>query len=809
MKKILFIALLFCANSVVAQHYYMHQNQKISFTEDSTINLVSYSGNFQNNNINLDSIKQLNPDNKIQGFKKDQFILRNTTVSMATIRKTYKDAYISKLYINSQNNQKDIVFFLPKIILQLKPGASYKPILDKYKGQLNLLEENNGLCKFSCDVSYSDDVLKILDDMYKSIEIQSIMDWCEPVFYFNLNFYSDPLYSQQYYLKNSGQTGGKSGIDINVEPAWNITKGSANIRIAIVDEGVEAHEDLGTLLPGYTVGGGNGTPQNTDNSDSKAHGEACAGIIAAVHDNNLYIKGIAPNCKIVPVNIAPYFSTHIDASTGQATSFASNEDIATALNWAWHNADVLSCSWGGGIVSTYIENAIDSAKTYGRNGKGCVLVFASGNNYPYISNVAFPANYNDVIAVGAINKNGNIWNYSQRGSALSLVAPSGDVDLKGDVVTIDRMGSNGYNSGNYMTNFGGTSAACPQVAGVAALILSVRPDLTQEQVRQVIESTCTKLPDYLFVHNPSHSSGTWNNEVGYGLVNAYAAVNAALALSLALPVSISGPSFVCPSSTVTFTVKNAPTGYTWKCSSNLFPVSGNPGTFTTSSSAGNGWVSINSGNTELARKNIGVGNGISISGPDNISSATSTVYYAEPDCSNYNYTWILYKSNYNLIAGEHPDTCYLKSSATIRSTYTSGQTNAYILQVYAGNNIVAEKQIGVFNYSLSLVGLKPGDPTTPILLNISPNPASSEVTIDIEEDTDDTPDILSLQPSTMKAAEPVYTVSIVDIYGALVYKGEKRGNKFDLPVSSLHNGIYSVIISDGTTTLQKKLIVKH
>jgi len=439
-----------------------------------------------------------------------------------------------------------MVFFLPKIVMQLKSGASYQDVLNKYKGQLTLLEDNNGLCKFSCNVSNSDELLNMLNDMSNSSDMQSIMDWCEPVFYFNLNFFDDPYYPQQYYLKNTGQTGGKSGIDINVEPAWNITKGSANIRIAVVDEGVEAHEDLGTLLPGYTVGGGNGSPQNVDNNDVKAHGEACAGIIAALH-NDIGIKGIAPNCKIVPVNIAPYFSTHIDPTIGQATSFASNEDIATALNWAWHNADVLSCSWGGGSPSTYIESAIDSARTFGRNGKGCIVVFASGNAIPF-GNVSFPANYNGVIAVGAIDKNGNIWNYSNRGSSLSLVAPSGDVNLNGDVATLDRMGANGYNGGNYMNNFGGTSAACPQVAGIAALLLSVNPDLTETQVKAAMENTATDL-----------GTSGFDNTYGYGLVNAYAAVNKALSIS---SLTISGPSVICANSTATYTVNNAPSGAT-------------------------------------------------------------------------------------------------------------------------------------------------------------------------------------------------------------------------------------------------------
>lgn len=85
--------------------------------------------------------------------------------------------------------------------------------------------------------------------------------------------------------------------------------------------------------------------------------------------------------------------------------------------------------------------------------------------------------------MGAVDKTGKIWNYSQRGDGLSLVAPSGKTDLKGDIATTDRMGTLGYEKGNYTEHFGGTSAACPQVAGVAALMLAVNPNLTTTEVK--------------------------------------------------------------------------------------------------------------------------------------------------------------------------------------------------------------------------------------------------------------------------------------------------------------------------------------
>lgn len=308
---------------------------------------------------------------------------------------------------------------------------------------------------------------------------------------------SNPLYSQQYYLKNTGQGNGQTGIDVNAEPAWNLVLGNSDITVAVIDEGIDPdHEDLSnSVLSGYTVDNpfGYGIPQSTIFS-AKGHGVACAGIIGA-EDNNKGIKGVASGVKLLPVNIVPE-NGYYDYTGQYHAGFAEDEKIAKAIVWASSRADILSCSWGGGSYSQDIVNAIDTARIFGRGGKGCVVVFASGNGYEQgMHYVSFPACANGVIAVGAIDNTGNIWDYSQGGPELTLVAPSGDINMNGDVVTTDRMDTLGYDNSNYTYSFGGTSAACPQVAGVAALVLSANPNLTQEQVKQILQCTARKLPD--------------------------------------------------------------------------------------------------------------------------------------------------------------------------------------------------------------------------------------------------------------------------------------------------------------------------
>lgn len=137
--------------------------------------------------------------------------------------------------------------------------------------------------------------------------------------------------------------------------------------VAVIDSGVDNdHEDLlNSVLTGYTCGNssGSGAPQNPNNELKKAHGIACAGIIAA-NDNTLGIKGVAPGVKILLVNIFPYSSAQHNP-----WGCASSSEIADAIRWAYARAEILNCSWGGSY-SDCIDEAIVDARNYGRNGKG-------------------------------------------------------------------------------------------------------------------------------------------------------------------------------------------------------------------------------------------------------------------------------------------------------------------------------------------------------------------------------------------------------------------------------------------------------
>lgn len=406
--------------------------------------------------------------------------------------------YHSPIYYTKSSKN---IIILPQIAVCLNGGILIDDILEQYTGILSVKASRDSIYYLNCNVNKAADVLSIVSH----ITAKKGVVWCEPDMYSDIYISnSNPMYGNQYYLKNTGQFGSGSTLDINVEPIWSITNGNGNIAVAIVDTGVDlSHEDLaGTLLQGYTVGNptGYGAPQLWTEQD-KAHGTACAGIVGAI-DNEVGVKGVASGVKLLPVNIVP------NKASGNYNGFATNFQIATAIRWAYQRTDILSCSWGGGSPSNDIASAIREARTNGRNGKGTVVVFSSGNKS---SEVSFPGNVDGVITVGAIDPYGNICDYSNTGKSLDLVA------FGKFITTTYATDEKTYNPTDYCSDFGGTSAACPQVAGVAALMLSANPSLDEAEVRSILQETAVDLGDK-----------ARDDTYGYGLVNASKAVGEVL-----------------------------------------------------------------------------------------------------------------------------------------------------------------------------------------------------------------------------------------------------------------------------------------
>lgn len=453
------------------------------------------------------------------------YIPLQDTASDNVKRVAGKKSYKSLIYHTSSF---DSIYILPRIIVCLEDGINIEDVLASHNSELSVARNRDATFYLDCNVETSKEVLLLVQEIGKKYGVK----WCEPDMYAGRHVSSmneNPLYSEQYYLRNTGQSGGVKDIDLDIEPAWQVVGGGSSIVVALLDSGIDLeHEDLKyNLLQGYTIGNptGYGAPQNWTGTN-KAHGTACAGILGAA-DNALGVKGVSYACKILPINIEPNWGV----ASYNPSGFASNEEIAEAIRWSYENkAKVLSCSWRV-PVSNEIAKAINEAVS-----KNVVVVAASGN---YGSSVAFPASLDNVIAVGAIDRKGNIWKYSNPGKELDVVA------FGSEIATTDVSGSLGYTITDYNTGFGGTSAACPQVAGIVALMLKANPTLTVADIISILRSTARDLGD----------KGR-DDTYGYGLVDAYAAVIAAKEPTMA----IVGPNIVEKKGV--YSISNLPQGCT-------------------------------------------------------------------------------------------------------------------------------------------------------------------------------------------------------------------------------------------------------
>ncbi len=298
----------------------------------------------------------------------------------------------------------------------------------------------------------------------------------------------DPLFNQQWGLYNNTY----ADIDISICSAWNYATGRG-IKIAILDEGIEkTHTDLAANIYGQSFDTESGTSPSKLFGD---HGTHCAGIAAAVRNNGLYVAGVAPDAKLMAI------SNSLEGSTN------SRMKRADGINWAWRNgADIISNSWRSSTQHEVIEDAIDLAFANGREGKGCIIVFAGGN---FNTSILYPGNCRSkILVVGALDKDGTKASYSCYGTNLDVMAPGTDI------LSTLRGNKTGLNTG--------TSMACPHVAGLAALILERNPKLTTLQVNNIIEKNTKKIGNLSY--NMQKVNGSWNEKYGYGLINAYEAV---------------------------------------------------------------------------------------------------------------------------------------------------------------------------------------------------------------------------------------------------------------------------------------------
>lgn len=308
---------------------------------------------------------------------------------------------------------------------------------------------------------------------------------------------NDTFFGDIWGIHNTGQFGGVVDRDMDGPEAWDITTGDPSIIVVIIDNGVEpGHPDLNLYLPGFdaTGQGGGGAPVNMCDN----HGTPVAGCVSSVINNSLGMVGIAPDCR--SASARPFISSvPCDGSWSSVASWT-----VDALTYAESiGARVTNNSNYYGFTSAAINSKYSSTRANG------IVHFSSAGNDNSLT-ITYPANLPTVNAVAALDPDGTLTSFSNRGVGLDFSAPGINVG------STDRTGSAGYVSGDYVM-VQGTSFASPYTAGVAALILTMKPTLTAAQVECVMQRTAVNLgvPGY-------------DTTFGWGFVNAYNGVSAML-----------------------------------------------------------------------------------------------------------------------------------------------------------------------------------------------------------------------------------------------------------------------------------------
>jgi subtilisin family serine protease len=301
---------------------------------------------------------------------------------------------------------------------------------------------------------------------------------------------NDPLFKEQWSLLNTGQRAGKSGADVCATRAWTKTKGSRKIVVAVIDTGVDyTHQDLrsniwtrpASLAPysdedlgdfddrhGFDASDNDGDPM-----DDNGHGTHCAGIIGAEGDNSDGIAGVNWEVEIMPLKFL--------GRNGSGTTKDAIECInyVVARKKAGVDVRIISASWGSTARSRALGDAIKRA-----GDEGILFIAAAGNSSTNNdTRPHYPSNYDlpNVLSVAALTRNDVLARFSNYGvKTVHIAAPGAEIMSTWP--------------GNQYEEHSGTSMATPVVSGVAALILSVNPDLSVTDLRKRLLDTVDKLP---------------------------------------------------------------------------------------------------------------------------------------------------------------------------------------------------------------------------------------------------------------------------------------------------------------------------
>ncbi|MEM9254029.1 MAG: S8 family serine peptidase [Pseudomonadota bacterium] len=340
---------------------------------------------------------------------------------------------------------------------------------------------------------------------------------------------------------------------IGIQDAWEYTTGDSDVVVAVVDTGVlSGHPDLqGQLVAGFdfvrdidNAGDGDGIDADPEEPGDRfsgvgSHGTHVTGTVVALGDNQIGVAGAAYGATVMPLRALGVDGSGTTFDVDQAIRYAAGlpNDSGTLPD---RPADIINLSLGGGPFSQATQNLFDQVRA-----QGVMVVAAAGNESS--TQPSYPAGYNNVLSVSAVDIQRQLAPYSNRGPSIDLAAPGGNssVDQNGDGFPDGVLSTTGEFNGqgvNFVyAFFNGTSMASPHVAAVLALMKSINPNLTPEDIDALLISGA--LTDDL-------GTAGKDDTYGYGLINAQSAVLAAIESTGVPPTEI--PRLTASSSTLNF-----------------------------------------------------------------------------------------------------------------------------------------------------------------------------------------------------------------------------------------------------------------
>lgn len=339
---------------------------------------------------------------------------------------------------------------------------------------------------------------------------------------------NDPQFHSQWYIKNDGQTTGPAGFDSNIEPVWKKGFTGKGVVLSVLDDGMDhTHPELEENydpVASTDLNGHKDDPFPNDSDPYNAHGTKCSGTIAAKNNNSLCGVGIAFNSKIGGIRMLD----------GRATDALE----ANALSFSRNHIDIYSCSWGPkdngatfGRPGKLGKIALQQGAKFGRNGKGSLFIWATGNGGIQYDDCNADGYVNSIytLGIGAVNEHGVSTYYGERCAAMFAVtycsgkhsAGFNTKDPKANVITT-------YLHHQCTDHFVGTSSAAPLAAGIFALVLEANNNITWRDLQHLVFETAQKVSPNDLGWQKNGVGKEYNHKFGFGVLDADRLVTTAL-----------------------------------------------------------------------------------------------------------------------------------------------------------------------------------------------------------------------------------------------------------------------------------------